>query len=120
MSLFNCGTPNKSSTPQCAESDDTHDIEKTWIAPLTSADNISKMIVLVIIRGSGHVEIACRWDMKTESTLSAEALERLVTRRMGSQVRDLRLVIEPAGVILLGWSNTFYAKQVAQQIVMKL
>jgi hypothetical protein len=49
----------------------------------------------------------------------AERLEGLLTRRLGSRIRGLRLVFEQTGVILRGRSETYHAKQIAQHAVME-
>jgi hypothetical protein len=54
--------------------------------------------------------------------MSADAmteLEGLVTQRLGAQVRDLRIVINEQGVRLRGRTETYYAKQLAQHVVME-
>jgi hypothetical protein len=55
-------------------------------------------------------------------TLSAptEHLELLVQRRLGSRVRDLRVVVRQDGVILQGRAGTYHAKQLAQHATMEL
>lgn len=50
----------------------------------------------------------------------AELLELLVQRRLGNQVRDLRLVVRQDGLILRGRSATYHAKQLAQHAAMEL
>ena len=49
-----------------------------------------------------------------------EYLELLVQRRLGSRVRDLRIVIRPNGIILQGRANTYHAKQLAQHAAMEM
>jgi hypothetical protein len=49
-----------------------------------------------------------------------ELLEALVQRRVGSRVRDLRIVMRPNGLILQGRTATYHAKQLAQQVAMEL
>jgi hypothetical protein len=49
-----------------------------------------------------------------------ELLEALVQRRVGSRVRDLRIVMRPDGLILQGRTATYHAKQLAQQVAMEL
>lgn len=49
-----------------------------------------------------------------------ERLEGLLTRRIGTRIRGLRLVFAQTGVILRGRSETFHAKQVAQHALMEL
>lgn len=50
----------------------------------------------------------------------SERLEGLLTRRLGSRIRDLRIVLQQAGLVLRGRTETYYAKQVAQHAVMEL
>jgi hypothetical protein len=47
-----------------------------------------------------------------------DRLEGLVHRRLGSRIRELRLVFQETGVILRGHSDSYHAKQVAQHTVM--
>ena len=49
-----------------------------------------------------------------------ECLESLVQRRLGSRVRDLRVVVRRDGVILQGRAATYHAKQLAQHAAMEL
>jgi hypothetical protein len=49
-----------------------------------------------------------------------ECLESLVQRRLGSRVRDLRVVVRHDGVILQGRAATYHAKQLAQHAAMEL
>jgi hypothetical protein len=49
-----------------------------------------------------------------------EHLESLVQRRIGSRVRDLRIIVRPNGLILQGRAATYHAKQLAQQLAMEL
>lgn len=48
-----------------------------------------------------------------------EQLESLIQRRLGSRIRDFRLVIRPNGLILQGRTSTYHAKQLAQHAVME-
>jgi len=48
-----------------------------------------------------------------------EYLELLVQRRLGSRVRDLRIVMRPGGIILQGRASTYHAKQLAQHVAME-
>ena len=50
----------------------------------------------------------------------SEHLELLVQRRLGSRVRDLRVVVRHDGVILQGRAGTYHAKQLAQHATMEL
>jgi hypothetical protein len=49
-----------------------------------------------------------------------ERLEALLHRRLGSRVRDLRVVVRKDGLILQGRSSTYHAKQLAQHAAMEL
>jgi len=44
-----------------------------------------------------------------------ERLEAAMRSRLGGQVRELRLVANGRGFVLLGRARTYYAKQLAQQ-----
>ena len=52
--------------------------------------------------------------------LPSEHLELLVQRRLGSRVRDLRVLVRQDGVILQGRAGTYHAKQLAQHAAMEL
>jgi uncharacterized protein YcaQ len=47
-------------------------------------------------------------------------LESHIERRLGNQVRDLRVVARPTGLILQGRTATYHAKQLAQHAAMEL
>ena len=47
-------------------------------------------------------------------------LELQVQRRLGSRIRDLRVIIRQDGVILKGHTATYHAKQLAQHAAMEL
>jgi hypothetical protein len=49
-----------------------------------------------------------------------ERLESLLMRRLGSRVRDLRVIVLPAGLILQGRTHTYHAKQIAQHTAMEV
>jgi hypothetical protein len=49
-----------------------------------------------------------------------ERLESLMQRRLGNQVRHLRILVRPLGVILQGRAQTYHAKQLAQHAAMEL
>lgn len=51
---------------------------------------------------------------------SADQLEALVRRRLGSLVPDLRVVVREQGVILQGHAPTYHAKQLAQHAAMDM
>ena len=48
------------------------------------------------------------------------SLEAQLRRRLGSRVRDLRVVVGGEGVVLEGRALTFHAKQLAQHAAMQL
>jgi hypothetical protein len=50
----------------------------------------------------------------------AEHLEAQVQHRLGSRIRDLRVIVRPNGVILQGRAVTYHAKQLAQHAAMEL
>jgi len=49
-----------------------------------------------------------------------ERLDALMQRRLGNRIRDLRILIRPAGIILQGRAPTYHAKQLAQHAAMEL
>ncbi len=49
-----------------------------------------------------------------------ERLEDMLQRRLGNRIRDLRVVLMPAGLILQGRTATYHAKQLAQHAAMEL
>jgi hypothetical protein len=49
-----------------------------------------------------------------------EQLELLLQRRLGSRIRDLRLLLRAGGVILQGRASTYHAKQLAQHAAMEI
>jgi hypothetical protein len=49
-----------------------------------------------------------------------ERLESLIERRLGNQIRDLRVVVRQTGLILQGRAATYHAKQLAQHAAMDL
>lgn len=51
-------------------------------------------------------------------TTFAESLESLVQRRLFGRIHDLRVECQIKGVVLRGWTRTYYAKQMAQHVVM--
>jgi hypothetical protein len=52
--------------------------------------------------------------------LEQEYLELQLQRRLGSRIRDLRLVVRQDGVILQGRASTYHAKQLAQHAAMEI
>jgi hypothetical protein len=51
--------------------------------------------------------------------VNLDALEAHVQARLQGRVRDLRLVAEEDGVLLRGYSHSYYVKQLAQHAVMQ-
>jgi hypothetical protein len=49
----------------------------------------------------------------------AAELEARIQRRLGGQIRGFRLVVMERGLILRGRAHTYYAKQLAQHVVME-
>jgi hypothetical protein len=47
-------------------------------------------------------------------------VESQVQARLGSRVRQLRVVIQSNGVVLQGNAQTYYGKQLAQHLVMEI
>jgi len=52
--------------------------------------------------------------------LQAEHLELQMQQRLGSRVRDLRIIVRVDGLILQGRASTYHAKQLAQHAAMEL
>ena len=46
-------------------------------------------------------------------------LEAIVKGRLNGRVRAFRLTPESRGLVLSGWCHTYYAKQLAQHLVME-
>jgi hypothetical protein len=55
----------------------------------------------------------------TPSTSMVDDLERQVQHSLGSHVRHFHLLRRGDGLILKGHTRTYYAKQLAQQLVMR-
>jgi hypothetical protein len=49
-----------------------------------------------------------------------ERLESMLVRRLGSRIRDLRVILLPDGLILQGRTATYHAKQIAQHVAMEV
>jgi hypothetical protein len=49
-----------------------------------------------------------------------ERLECLMQRRLGNRIRNLRVQVLPAGLVLQGRAATYHAKQLAQHAAMEL
>jgi hypothetical protein len=52
--------------------------------------------------------------------LDQDSLELQLQRRLGSRVRDLRIVFRSEGIVLHGRASTYHAKQLAQHAAMDL
>ena len=59
-----------------------------------------------------------RLGLLTPETLAE--LEELVCQRLGGRLRDFRLSIRDAGLVLRGRARSHHAKQLAQQALMDL
>lgn len=57
---------------------------------------------------------------RVETPSLQERLELLVLQRLGSRVRDLRVVVGHEGVILEGRAPTYHVKQLAQHAAMEV
>ena len=57
---------------------------------------------------------------KTEAEKFAERLARLVQRRTGGTIRQLRVEIKPEGIYLDGQCAAYYLKQLAQEAVLAI
>ncbi len=53
-----------------------------------------------------------------EAPTAEERLQSLLSRRLGSRIRDLRIVFQREGLILQGQTTTYYVKQLAQHAAM--
>jgi hypothetical protein len=49
-----------------------------------------------------------------------ERLESLIERRVGNQIRNLKVVMRDTGLILQGRAATYHAKQLAQHAAMEV
>ena len=49
-----------------------------------------------------------------------DSLEAIIQRRLGSRIRDVRVLRLPAGLIIQGRTKTYYAKQLATHAVLEL
>jgi hypothetical protein len=58
-------------------------------------------------------------DLVHDDGLAHQVTARLHCR-IGSQVRDLKIFSHPDGLILQGRVRTYYGKQLAQHLVMKI
>ena len=57
--------------------------------------------------------------LATDILTEEERLENMLVRRLGNRIRDLRIVLLPAGLILQGQTATYHAKQIAQHVAME-
>ena len=58
-------------------------------------------------------------DVMSVRLSKEEQLESLLQRRLGNRVRDLRVILYPAGIVLQGRAPTYHAKQLAQHAAME-
>jgi hypothetical protein len=59
-------------------------------------------------------------SLLTEVTSQREEdLELVLYSRLGSRIRDLRVLLRPNGIVLQGYAATYHAKQLAQHAVME-
>ena len=59
-------------------------------------------------------------DANDETTVKDSQLEKHLQTRLGSRVRQLRVVCRNEGVVLYGSARTYHAKQLAQHLVMEI
>ena len=52
--------------------------------------------------------------------VQTDQLESRLLNRSGRQIRNLCVILHPAGVVLRGQSTTYYAKQIVQHAAMEL
>jgi len=57
---------------------------------------------------------------KGASALDIKQLEEHVRRRLDSRLDDFRLVVRDEGLILYGWTGSYYTKQLAQEAVREI
>ena len=57
-------------------------------------------------------------DLHTDNRLAE--LEVHIVSRLHGRIRDFRLVLQDTGLVLRGYTRTYYAKQLAQHAVMEL
>ncbi len=51
--------------------------------------------------------------------VGVERLKAALERRLGGRARDLRVLVRGGGLVLQGHTSTYYAKQLAQEVVME-
>jgi cell wall assembly regulator SMI1 len=70
---------------------------------------------------SAKVLVIMNVQVSADATFApAEHLEMQLQRRLGSRVRELRVLVRHDGVVLKGWASTYHAKQLAQHAAMEL
>ena len=57
-------------------------------------------------------------SLKPVADSDLDHLEARVQTRLGGRIRDLRLYFRENGLVLQGLARTYYAKQLAQHVVM--
>ncbi len=60
--------------------------------------------------------------MGRDATVEVEVdqIEAALERRLGGRVRGLRVLVGGGGLVLRGHASTYYAKQLAQHVVMEV
>jgi hypothetical protein len=53
----------------------------------------------------------------TGAVMLSDLIQQRLQDQLGSRIRDLRVLIEPGGLVISGRSRTYYDKQMAQHIV---
>ncbi len=59
------------------------------------------------------------YDLRSPVPSPVSDLEDLLQRRLRGQIRELRLIYLEEGLVLEGYSPTYYAKQLAQHLLLK-
>lgn len=60
------------------------------------------------------------WAPSREIEEELKRIESHLAGCLGGRVRELRLHFQEGGLVLSGWTQTYYAKQLAQQAVMEV
>ncbi len=55
-------------------------------------------------------------EYASDGRASQERLQGMVTSRLGTRIRGLRLVFQQAGVVLRGWSETYDAQHAVREL----
>jgi hypothetical protein len=59
-------------------------------------------------------------ELSSTHLTQEEHLESLLQHRLGNRVREVRVHLFPAGLVIQGRAATYHAKQLAQHAVMEL